>query len=158
MPSDSLRSRVALVPVPNPECSTARPHRLGGLRGPHPGTMATSPRSGRHHRPSAARRCRCDSSSSSPEWLAALAPGGRLVIPLTLHIPGIYDCVNTRDPANEDELRKLTALGPSGQLARRRHRGRRAARSRRPLPAPPVVSACRGDDRLPTSTAVPCRV
>ena len=71
-------------------------------------------------------------------------PGGRLVIPLTLHIPGmphgvgamirverrdprwpakvvspvgIYDCVNARDPANEAELRKLMALGPSGQLA-----------------------------------------
>jgi len=68
------------------------------------------------------------------EWLAALAPGGRLVIPLTIHVPalahsmgimlraerrdprwpasvvspvGIYDCANARDPAHEAELRKV---------------------------------------------------
>jgi protein-L-isoaspartate(D-aspartate) O-methyltransferase len=79
-----------------------------------------------------------------PEWLAALAPGGRLVIPLTMHIPGmphsvgvmlrterregarwpakvvtpvgIYDCENARNPENEAELRKLVALGPTGKL------------------------------------------
>jgi len=71
------------------------------------------------------------------EWLAALAPGGRLVIPLTLHMPvlphgvggmfrlerseprwlarmvspvGIYDCANARDPENEAELRKLAGI------------------------------------------------
>jgi protein-L-isoaspartate(D-aspartate) O-methyltransferase len=79
-----------------------------------------------------------------PEWLAALAPGGRLVIPLTMHMPGlphgvgamlriersdgarwparvvtpvgIYDCENARDAENETELRKLMALGPTGKL------------------------------------------
>lgn len=72
------------------------------------------------------------------EWLAAVAPGGRLVIPLTLRLPvmrhavggmfrlerreprwgaqmvspvGIYDCANARDPENEAELRKLAAVG-----------------------------------------------
>ena len=72
-----------------------------------------------------------------PEWLAALAPGGRLVIPLTIHFPGlphgvgamlraerrdprwpvrivsqvgIYPCSNARDPANEAELRKLAGV------------------------------------------------
>ena len=71
------------------------------------------------------------------EWLAALAPGGRLVIPLTARVPGlphsigsmvrvdrrdprwpasivsqvgIYDCVNARDPALEGELRKLVGF------------------------------------------------
>jgi protein-L-isoaspartate(D-aspartate) O-methyltransferase len=79
-----------------------------------------------------------------PEWLAALAPGGRLVIPLTMHLPGmrhgvgamlrvdrgedgrwparivsqigIYDCENARDPESEAEIRKLAALGPTGKL------------------------------------------
>jgi len=72
------------------------------------------------------------------EWLAALAPGGRLVIPLTVRLParshsvgsmlraerrdprwpahivsqvGMYDCTNARDPAHETELRKLAGLG-----------------------------------------------
>lgn len=78
------------------------------------------------------------------EWLAALAPGGRLVIPLTLHLPnlphgvggmlraerrdprwpahiisqvGMYDCSNARDPGNEAELRKLISLGPTPKIA-----------------------------------------
>ncbi|TMQ20196.1 MAG: methyltransferase domain-containing protein [Deltaproteobacteria bacterium] len=77
------------------------------------------------------------------EWLAALVPGGRLVIPLTFHSPalphgvggmlraerrdprwpaqivsqvGIYDCCNARDPQNEAELRKLATLGASPKL------------------------------------------
>jgi protein-L-isoaspartate(D-aspartate) O-methyltransferase len=72
------------------------------------------------------------------EWLAALAPGGRLVIPLTARMPGLphsigamlraerrdprwpahivsqvgmYDCTNARDPAHEAELRKLVGSG-----------------------------------------------
>ncbi|HEY6177941.1 MAG TPA: methyltransferase domain-containing protein [Kofleriaceae bacterium] len=72
------------------------------------------------------------------EWLAAVAPGGRMVIPLTIRIPGplvhgiggmfrldrgeprwavtyvsqvgIYDCVNARDPEDEAELRKLAGM------------------------------------------------
>jgi protein-L-isoaspartate(D-aspartate) O-methyltransferase len=79
-----------------------------------------------------------------PEWLAALVPGGRLVIPLTIHLPvmplgigimlrlerrdprwpaqivtqvGIYDCANARDPDNEAELRKLAGLGQSISLS-----------------------------------------
>jgi protein-L-isoaspartate(D-aspartate) O-methyltransferase len=70
-----------------------------------------------------------------PGWLAALRPGGRLIVPLTIHVPqfpaagvglmlraqraegtwpvrvisqvGIYDCANARDPANEAELKSL---------------------------------------------------
>jgi protein-L-isoaspartate(D-aspartate) O-methyltransferase len=70
-----------------------------------------------------------------PEWLAALADAGRIVLPLTVHFPqwpaggvgvmlhaqrngdgwsarvfsqvGIYDCTNARDPAHEPEIRKL---------------------------------------------------
>lgn len=76
------------------------------------------------------------------EWLAALAPGGRLVIPLTVRVPGLphgvggmvrterrdprwparivsqvgmYDCSNARDPANEAELRKLAGVGAAGR-------------------------------------------
>jgi protein-L-isoaspartate(D-aspartate) O-methyltransferase len=69
-------------------------------------------------------------------WLDALAPGGRLVVPLTIHVPelpggvgamvrldrggaarlvspvGIYDCAAARDPADEDELKQL--LRPGG--------------------------------------------
>jgi protein-L-isoaspartate(D-aspartate) O-methyltransferase len=68
------------------------------------------------------------------EWLDALDPGGRILLPLTLHMPqfsggvggmlradrkdgewaakfvsqvGIYDCANARDPAHEAELKKL---------------------------------------------------
>ena len=71
------------------------------------------------------------------EWLAALAPGGRMVIPLTIAMPGLrhavgamlrlerrdprwpvtmisqvgmYPCSNARDPAEEAELRKLAAV------------------------------------------------
>lgn len=71
------------------------------------------------------------------EWLAALAPGGRMVIPLTIQMPGLphgvgamlrldrgdgrwpakvisqvgmYPCSNARDPADEVELRKLAAV------------------------------------------------
>lgn len=74
------------------------------------------------------------------EWLAALAPGGRLVIPLTVRMPGlphsigamvrverrdprwpasivsqvgIYDCANARDPELEPELRKLAGFTAS---------------------------------------------
>src|SRR6185295_3605896 len=66
-----------------------------------------------------------------PAWLAALSPGGRMVVPLTFHVPGIpggvgamicvtrgdghwparfvsqvmiYDCAIARDPAQEAEL------------------------------------------------------
>lgn len=70
-----------------------------------------------------------------PEWLAALVPGGRLVVPLTMQLPnsehaggvvvrvvrtegerwplkivsqvGIFPCTGARDPANEAELRNL---------------------------------------------------
>jgi protein-L-isoaspartate(D-aspartate) O-methyltransferase len=70
-----------------------------------------------------------------PEWLAALAPGGRLLLPLTAHVPqvlrhgvgmvvcaerrgdrwparvvspvGIYDCVGARDDAAEAQVRAL---------------------------------------------------
>ena len=72
------------------------------------------------------------------EWLASVAPGGRMVIPLTIHMPGplthgiggmfrldrseprwsvtyvsqvgIYDCSNARDPEDEVELRKLAGV------------------------------------------------
>jgi protein-L-isoaspartate(D-aspartate) O-methyltransferase len=71
-------------------------------------------------------------------WLAALAPGGRMVVPLTIHVPdvsggvgamicvtrgdrewqarvvsqvAIYDCAIARDPAQEAELR--AALNPT---------------------------------------------
>ncbi|HEX3760015.1 MAG TPA: methyltransferase domain-containing protein [Kofleriaceae bacterium] len=74
------------------------------------------------------------------EWLAALAPGGRLMIPLTMRVPGlphsigsmvrverrdprwpasivsqvgIYDCANARDPEHEAELRKLVGFTAS---------------------------------------------
>ena len=77
-----------------------------------------------------------------PEWLAALAPAGRIVLPLTVHMPqwtvggvgamvciereswavrvvsqvGIFDCANARDPAHEPALRKL--LGPGTKPTR----------------------------------------
>jgi protein-L-isoaspartate(D-aspartate) O-methyltransferase len=72
------------------------------------------------------------------EWLAALRPGGRLVMPLTMHVPqfpnhgvgvyiriqragerwpitivsqvGIFDCVGARDPALEVDIRGLLHL------------------------------------------------
>jgi protein-L-isoaspartate(D-aspartate) O-methyltransferase len=77
-----------------------------------------------------------------PAWLAALAPGGRLVIPLTVGIPGapdgvggmlraerrdprwparlvsqvgMYHCSNARDPTHEDELRTLVGVVPGAQ-------------------------------------------
>jgi protein-L-isoaspartate(D-aspartate) O-methyltransferase len=82
-----------------------------------------------------------------PEWLAALKPGGRLVLPLTVHVPGmgtshgvgammcatrgnghwparfispvgIYDCVNARDPANEAKLMAATNPQVAAQLRR----------------------------------------
>ncbi len=76
------------------------------------------------------------------EWLAALRPSGRLVIPLTIHTPqfpqhgvgvvvaiehagerwplrvvtpvGIYDCVGARDPDAEAQLAKLLARARAG--------------------------------------------
>ena len=80
-----------------------------------------------------------------PAWLAALRPGGRLVLPLTMHVPGIshgvgamirvtrgdgnwparfltqvmiYDSANARDPAQETELRALASPGLAAQLRR----------------------------------------
>jgi len=77
------------------------------------------------------------------EWLAALRPGGRLVIPLTVHLPaiphgvgimlratradgrwpaqvvtpvGIYDCAGARDAAHETELRALLAPGAAARI------------------------------------------
>jgi len=79
------------------------------------------------------------------EWLAAQRPGGRLVIPLTIHTPqfpqsgvgvvvaiehagerwplrvvspvGIYDCVGARDPDAEAQLGKLLARARAGDRA-----------------------------------------
>lgn len=81
-----------------------------------------------------------------PEWLAALRPGGRLVLPLTISMPaisphgvgammrmdrpedgarwpvqmitqvGIYDCVGARDPANEVALRALAMPGAADRV------------------------------------------
>jgi protein-L-isoaspartate(D-aspartate) O-methyltransferase len=79
------------------------------------------------------------------EWLAALRPAGRLVIPLTIHTPqfpthgvgvvvaiehtgerwplrvvtpvGIYDCVGARDPEAEGQLAKLLARARAGERA-----------------------------------------
>ncbi len=78
-----------------------------------------------------------------PGWIAALRPGGRLIVPLTVHLPnlpmgvglmlradrtdgkwpvrvisqvGIYDCANARDPANEAELMKLLRPGSVEQI------------------------------------------
>lgn len=72
------------------------------------------------------------------EWLDALRPGGRLVVPLTMHVPqlphgvglllalerrdprwpvqvvsqiGIYDCVGARDPAEQAVVRTLARAG-----------------------------------------------
>src|SRR5205085_5255685 len=71
-----------------------------------------------------------------PEWLAALRPGGRMVLPLTVDLPNfphgigvmlrldhqddrwtvrvvsqvrIYDCAGARDPAREKELMALAS-------------------------------------------------
>jgi protein-L-isoaspartate(D-aspartate) O-methyltransferase len=73
-----------------------------------------------------------------PEWLAALAPGGRMLLPLTVHVPGhphgvgfvvrlargerewparfvspvgIFDCAGARADAAEAQLRALLARG-----------------------------------------------
>lgn len=80
-----------------------------------------------------------------PEWLAALAAGGRLLLPLTIHPPqaevvhgigimlrierregrwpaaivsdiGIYDCANARDPANEAALMALAGSGAARRI------------------------------------------
>jgi protein-L-isoaspartate(D-aspartate) O-methyltransferase len=125
-PQLAARARAALEPWPMAEVETGD---ASAVRGPFDAMFinagCTHPR---------------------PEWLAALALGGRLVIPLTMHIPGkphgvgamlrvervdggrwpaavvtavgIYDCENARSDENEAELRKLAALGPSGQLAK----------------------------------------
>jgi protein-L-isoaspartate(D-aspartate) O-methyltransferase len=78
------------------------------------------------------------------EWLAALRPGGRLVIPLTMHVPqfprhgvgavvaiehagerwplrvvspvGIYDCVGARDPGAEAQIGRLLASSRGGMV------------------------------------------
>jgi len=76
-------------------------------------------------------------------WLDALAPGGRMIVPLTVHFPGVpggvggmvridrgtdgwpirvvssvgmYDCTSARDPAHEAELRALLQPGASAGL------------------------------------------
>lgn len=79
-----------------------------------------------------------------PAWTAALRPGGRLVVPLTVHVPsypqgiglmmridrrdddrwparvisqvGIFDCANARDPAEEAELMALVKPGAVEQI------------------------------------------
>jgi protein-L-isoaspartate(D-aspartate) O-methyltransferase len=79
-----------------------------------------------------------------PGWRAALRPGGRLIVPLTVHVPsypqgvgimmrfdrrdderwparvisqvGIFDCANARDPAEEAELMALVKPGAIEQL------------------------------------------
>jgi protein-L-isoaspartate(D-aspartate) O-methyltransferase len=78
------------------------------------------------------------------EWLSALGPAGRMLLPLTVHLPGmplglgvmlridrgerdwparfltqvgIYDCATAREPADEAELMKL---GEPGVLSRLR--------------------------------------
>jgi protein-L-isoaspartate(D-aspartate) O-methyltransferase len=77
------------------------------------------------------------------EWLDALAPGGRLVLPLTVHLPvfphgvgfvvcverrgprwpvrvvsavGIFDCAGARDDDTEAQLRRLLAPGAAARL------------------------------------------
>jgi protein-L-isoaspartate(D-aspartate) O-methyltransferase len=78
-----------------------------------------------------------------PEWLAALREGGRLLLPLTAHVPmfphgvgfvlrlerrgtawparvvspvGIFDCLGARDPAAEAQLRRLLAPGAAARV------------------------------------------
>jgi protein-L-isoaspartate(D-aspartate) O-methyltransferase len=78
------------------------------------------------------------------DWLAALRPAGRLIVPLTVHLPGvplgigvmlridraeqswparvltqvgIYDCAGARDPADEAELMKLASPGVAARIA-----------------------------------------
>jgi protein-L-isoaspartate(D-aspartate) O-methyltransferase len=79
-----------------------------------------------------------------PGWCAALRPGGRLIVPLTVHVPsypqgvgimmrfdrrdderwparvisqvGIFDCANARDPAEEAELMALVKPGAVEQI------------------------------------------
>jgi protein-L-isoaspartate(D-aspartate) O-methyltransferase len=77
------------------------------------------------------------------EWLAALAQGGRMLLPLTVHVPrfphgvglvicaerrdprwpvrvvspvGIYDCAGARDEAAAAELRKLLVPGAAAEI------------------------------------------
>ncbi len=84
-----------------------------------------------------------------PEWLAALRSGGRLVLPLTVHMPqfpshgvglmvriehrgvswplttvtqvGFFDCVAARDPALEPALRKMFAVTEPLVIVREPH-------------------------------------
>jgi protein-L-isoaspartate(D-aspartate) O-methyltransferase len=77
------------------------------------------------------------------EWLSSLAPGGRMILPLTVHIPmfphgvglvvclkrddgrwparvvspvGIYDCIGARDETAESQLRKLLNPDASARI------------------------------------------
>jgi protein-L-isoaspartate(D-aspartate) O-methyltransferase len=85
----------------------------------------------------------CGATHPRPEWLAALAPGGRVFVPITIHIPqyphgvgvalcithtgdrwpirivspiGIYDCAGARDPDAERQLMALVAPGGAERL------------------------------------------
>jgi len=78
-----------------------------------------------------------------PGWIAALRPGGRMIVPLTVHMPdqvsgvgamlrvdqhdgrwpvrivsslGIYDCTSARDPANEALLLALMRSGQAREI------------------------------------------
>jgi len=89
-----------------------------------------------------------------PAWLDALRPGGRVVVPLTIHAPtlsggvgvmvcitrapggwrarvvspvGMYDCAGARDPAHEAELRPLLRAGSAMRALERAPHERGAA-------------------------------
>ena len=76
-------------------------------------------------------------------WLSALAPSGRMLLPLTIHVPmfphvvgfvvclerqgarwparvvspvGIYDCVGARDNETEAQLRRILSEGAAGRV------------------------------------------
>jgi protein-L-isoaspartate(D-aspartate) O-methyltransferase len=77
------------------------------------------------------------------DWISSLAPGGRMLLPLTVHVPmfphgvgfvlcirrqvgrwparlispvGIFDCVGARDAEAEVQLRRLLAPGESNRI------------------------------------------